>query len=215
MASMAYDYYSLSMVLFGGRPTFDEGFLGDTWELGDSGWANIDLPVNPSPRAGQSMAFGWDVNMFGGFDSDLGPLPTDTWICYEGSWMSFEMTTNPEPRWSGAMISRSSEGTVLLIGGAYNAGTYGDIWEFPFTSSYVRGDANGDDYYNGQDIIYSVNYLKGFGPNPPILRECAGEVWYVACDVNASCSFNGLDITYGVSYFKGGPEPWPCPQCPD
>jgi Neuraminidase (sialidase) len=80
--------------------------------------------------------------------------------------------------------------------------------------SYVVGDVNGSDSYNGLDITYGVNYFKG-GSAPTYECECTpGHTWYVSGDVNGSCSFNGLDITYGVSYFKGGANPIPCPDCP-
>lgn len=79
---------------------------------------------------------------------------------------------------------------------------------------YVVGDVNGDDGYNGLDIVYGVSYLKG-GPPPAYECECTPDhIWYVSGDVNASCTYNGLDITYGVAFFKGGPIPQPCPDCP-
>jgi nitrous oxidase accessory protein NosD len=78
---------------------------------------------------------------------------------------------------------------------------------------YVLGDVNGDNGYNGLDIVYGVTYLKG-GPPPTYECECTPEnTWYVSGDVNASCNYNGLDITYGVAFFKGGPIPQPCPDC--
>jgi hypothetical protein len=80
--------------------------------------------------------------------------------------------------------------------------------------SYVVGDANGNEAFNGLDVTYSVAYFKG-GPPPPFECECTpGNTWYVAGDVNGSCSYNGLDVTYMVAYFKGGPLPRPCPDCP-
>jgi hypothetical protein len=75
------------------------------------------------------------------------------------------------------------------------------------------GDVNGDNGYNGLDIVYGVAYLKGGSP-PTYECECTPEnTWYVSGDVNASCNYNGLDITYGVAFFKGGPIPLPCPDC--
>ena len=80
--------------------------------------------------------------------------------------------------------------------------------------SYVTGDVNGSDSYNGLDITYGVNFFKG-GPAPLYTCECTpGQTWFVSGDVNQSCGYNGLDITYGVNYFKGGPGPLPCADCP-
>jgi hypothetical protein len=81
--------------------------------------------------------------------------------------------------------------------------------------SYIIGDVNGSNNYNGLDITYGVSYLKGGAP-PVYQCECTScNVWYASGDVNGSCSYNGLDITYGVSYLKGiQPELIPCPDCP-
>jgi len=88
--------------------------------------------------------------------------------------------------------------------------------EGPPPCAYVIGDVNGSASYNGLDITYGVNYLKGIGPPPTYQCDC-GEYgfWYETGDVNATCTYNGLDITYGVNYLKGiGPLPAPCPDCP-
>ena len=80
--------------------------------------------------------------------------------------------------------------------------------------SYVAGDANGNNAFNGLDVTYSVNYFGG-GTAPPYACECtAGDTWFVSGDVNNSCSFNGLDVTYMVNYFRGGAAPMPCVDCP-
>ncbi|UCC78891.1 MAG: DUF11 domain-containing protein [Candidatus Zixiibacteriota bacterium] len=86
------------------------------------------------------------------------------------------------------------------------------------SGTYVVGDVNGDDVYNGMDITYGVAYFKG-GSDP----FCGGLVcpphpsFWVCGDVNGSCSYNGLDITYGVEYLKMNPnfpELIPCGDCP-
>jgi hypothetical protein len=68
-----------------------------------------------------------------------------------------------------------------------------------FFQDFSPGDANGDGQVNGVDVVYMVNYFKGFGPPPdPILRG----------DCNGDCNFNGVDVVYLVNYFKGyGPPP--------
>ncbi|UCC79703.1 MAG: choice-of-anchor J domain-containing protein, partial [Candidatus Zixiibacteriota bacterium] len=66
--------------------------------------------------------------------------------------------------------------------------------EGPPGCEYTVGDVNGSEDYNGLDVTYSVNFLKG-GPAPVYECECVpGDTWYVAGDVNNSCSFNGLDV---------------------
>jgi hypothetical protein len=66
-------------------------------------------------------------------------------------------------------------------------------------STFIPGDANNNGIVNGLDVIYLVNYLRGFGPTPnPLL----------AADANGNCAVNGIDVIYLVNYFKGfGPAP--------
>jgi uncharacterized repeat protein (TIGR01451 family) len=82
--------------------------------------------------------------------------------------------------------------------------------------SYQSGDANGNGIFNGIDISYMVNYLKGIGPVPPDSCNCLPHgMIYSAADANGNCVFNGLDVIYSVNYLKGiGPAPAACPDCP-
>jgi len=80
---------------------------------------------------------------------------------------------------------------------------------------YVPGDANNNETFNGVDVTYSVNYLKGIG-NPPLLScDCPPHgMLYAAADANGNCQFNGVDVTYSVNYLKGlGASPLGCPDC--
>ena len=81
---------------------------------------------------------------------------------------------------------------------------------------YVPGDANGNGVFNGLDVGFSVNYLKGLGPMPPIACECSphGTI-LAAADANGNCAYNGLDVTFSVNFLKGvGPQPLGCAECP-
>jgi hypothetical protein len=80
--------------------------------------------------------------------------------------------------------------------------------------TYVLGDVNNSNIFNGIDVTYMVGYFKG---GPPPLESCncpPHGTFYAVGDVNGTCLFNGIDVTYAVSYFKGGPLPYPCPDCP-
>ncbi len=91
--------------------------------------------------------------------------------------------------------------------------TYGCLYFSPCV--FTPGDANNDGIFNGLDVVYGVNYLKGFGSPPPATCECPsrGPV-FVGADANGNCVFNGIDITYGVNYLKGiGAAPRRCPSC--
>jgi hypothetical protein len=83
-------------------------------------------------------------------------------------------------------------------------GVYETMTVVDTSSSFLPGDANGSNTVDGLDVIYLVNYLKGFGPPPSP---------YLAGDANGNCSVDGLDVIYLVAFFKGGPAPF-MGQCP-
>jgi hypothetical protein len=84
----------------------------------------------------------------------------------------------------------------------------------PGNCHYHIGDINGDQNFNGLDVVFGVGYFKGM-TTPDQMCECtSSNAWYVQGDVNGSCNFNGIDVTSMVNYFKGGPVPIPCPDCP-
>ena len=87
---------------------------------------------------------------------------------------------------------------------------------YPYEAcSIVPGDANGNGEFNGLDIIYGVNCLKGLGPCPDEWCYCPNKGYVLAsADCNGDCIYNGLDITYGVNWLKGlGPAPGTCIEC--
>ena len=81
---------------------------------------------------------------------------------------------------------------------------------------YIPGDANNNAQFNGVDVTYSVNYLKGVGAPPPFECDCPPHgMLYAAADANGNCQFNGVDVTYSVNYLKGlGPNAVGCSDCP-
>ncbi|HBZ00941.1 MAG TPA: hypothetical protein DEO84_06420 [candidate division Zixibacteria bacterium] len=76
---------------------------------------------------------------------------------------------------------------------------YSEIRGFEVGSLYLPGDANNSNIVNGLDVVFLINYFKGWGPAPSP---------FLAGDANGSCSVNGLDVVYLVRYFKGGPAPF-------
>jgi hypothetical protein len=80
---------------------------------------------------------------------------------------------------------------------------------------YIPGNSNGVAPFNGIDITYSVNYLKGIGVAPPDTCDCSHHgLILAAADANGDCGFNGLDVTYSVNFLKGlGGPPRGCSDC--
>jgi len=65
--------------------------------------------------------------------------------------------------------------------------------------SFIRGDANGDGFVNGSDVVYLINYLFIGGPPPAPLP---------AGDANDDGFVNISDVVYLINYlFQGGPPP--------
>jgi hypothetical protein len=69
------------------------------------------------------------------------------------------------------------------------------------------GDASGDSLANLADVVFLVNYLYRYGPEP-----CMCE----AADCNGDCVVDLGDLVYLLGYlFRDGPDPVPgCAHCP-
>jgi hypothetical protein len=69
------------------------------------------------------------------------------------------------------------------------------------TTSYLPGDANGDEAVDAGDVVYLIGYLykSGLAPDP-----------MAAGDANGSCAVEAGDVVYLIGYlFKNGPPPVP------
>ena len=70
------------------------------------------------------------------------------------------------------------------------------------TTSFKRGDANGDRTVTVADVIYLINYLFKGGPEPQPVQ---------AGDADCNGVPNVSDVVYLINYlFKGGPQPPVC-----
>jgi hypothetical protein len=145
----------------------------------------------------------------------------DTCLTINGGWVSVQgVSYGGDPQNCVFWWLSSQEGDTICWkygnGQWYQYATSMSLCLLGSGCDYVAGDANGDSNFNGVDVSYSVNYLKGFGPLPPDSCDCPPHgVISSAADANGNCQFNGVDVTYSVNYLKGlGPAPLPCPDCP-
>jgi hypothetical protein len=106
-------------------------------------------------------------------------------------------------------ITGKSFTSRYMIEGGFWTGVAGQGCE------YIPGNSNGVAPFNGIDVIYSVNYLKGVGPVPPDSCDCRDNgLIYSAADANGDCGFNGIDVTFSINFLKGfGDEPRGCIDC--
>jgi C1A family cysteine protease len=66
-------------------------------------------------------------------------------------------------------------------------------------TSYLPGDANGDQVVSAADVVYMITYLYRNGPAPDPLATG---------DANGDCSVSGGDVIYLLNYlFRDGPPP--------
>jgi hypothetical protein len=129
--------------------------------------------------------------------------------------------SNPaSPEWlmqCGIFRGRDIEkvGNALYVIGDYAFMSYRVIGD-TIGCSYFPGDANGNGQFNGIDVVYCVNYFKGYGNPPPDVCDCPPHgMVYAGADANGSCVFNGIDVTFSVNYLKGiGNPPEVCLDCP-
>ena len=80
---MAYDRGAGKVVVFGGRPSYDDD-LGDTWlyDYTENRWTEVDSMVSPSPRQTSSMVYDESIGrvvLFGGFENGMEAL-NETWV---------------------------------------------------------------------------------------------------------------------------------------
>ena len=172
-------------------------------------WSNIsgnliDIPINdvlPDPLHPGWLYTGTDYGMY--YTQDGGnswlPLGDNHPIC-----PVFDIDLHSSTR--------------KLVSGTHGRSMYSyDLSQLESSPCVFRpGDANGNDVFNGVDIVYSVGFLKGVGPVPPDSCDCPPHgMLFAAADANGNCQFNGIDVSYCVNYLKGfGDPPARCPDCP-
>jgi hypothetical protein len=209
--------------IYGGQAGFGGALLNDTWLWNGSNWDLINAGADDPQARRNHQVENWfeELILFGGLggvsqDSNL----SDTWYMWDPTWYDASPSNHPPARAMASSVALDSwETPIFLIGGTDGQQIFHDIWIFTyeFGDYYVPGDANQSGQFDGLDIVYLVNYYKGYGAPPPyVYYGCLlGRDLYAAADLNGNCEVNGIDVVYGVAYLKGlQPSILYCPNCP-
>jgi|GEM_PF-4849625 len=141
-------------------------------------------------------AFGYDVR----YRSDsLGPILT-----LANFIMSRQVLGEPPPSPSGSRDSMIVTGLVPGAGYYFCMVVFDENYNVSRLSSsphviagasdFLPGDANGDGFVRGSDVLYLLAYFRGINPPPQP---------YYAGDANGDCIVGPADLTYLTNYLKG------------
>jgi hypothetical protein len=186
-ASMVWYPPDAALFLFGGS-TPNQTVLGDTWELGATGWTQLAPPTTPSPRGDYWMTYDngtQQIVLFGGLAYSISPNAYalgDTWTFYAGNWTNETAVDSYAPpalwgeQFAGAWDGRDNCG--ILFGGAdSNDNNLDATWGYdcPFGSIGSSGSGGGNGTggnYTGNDWS-QVNTVNGSTPTGRQLASMA------------------------------------------
>ncbi len=225
-ADTIYIGYYLAIQL-GAMTNYITGFTSGTYGAvyyPFSGWEDA---IFREPLYPPDIPDGWISQTVGGFQSYNGPLGPPMHFPEPTKIATFVATTINDMSLIGDTVECLGSGfypgvgwgTIAFDSLGINECFVYDYYSpicFTTTHDYRPGDANGNGVFNGLDVVYAVNFLKGTGSPPPSGMDCPPHSFlYAAADANGSCSFNGLDVTFMVRYFKGEiPSALYCSDCP-
>lgn len=161
----------------------------------------------PGDDGQTGTAFGYDIR----YRSDsIGPIVT-----LSDFILSRQILGEPTPSPAGTRDS------MIVIGLTPGAGYYFCLMSFDEeynvsglsnsphviagTADFVPGDANGDGFVRGSDVLYMLGFFRGINPPPQP---------YYAGDANGDCTLGPADITYLTNFFKGFGAPPRDGECP-
>jgi Galactose oxidase, central domain len=134
---LVYDLSAGVNILFGGIRWASCGILlGDTWELRNGRWSQIQSVFSPAAR--HRTAFAHDARrsqsvLFGGQGRQGNKflMLGDTWIYASGQWQQLKTSSGPTPRCGHALVYDEESGLTVLFGGiAPGDRSLGDTWVF-------------------------------------------------------------------------------------
>lgn len=124
LCAMAFDAAHGQVVLFGGRPSADDGDFADTWTWNGNDWTEQHPATSPTSRALISMVYDGarrNVMLFGGdhriADGELDVALGDTWTWDGANWTQHSPVTAPSARDEYAVAYDAARQQVVLFGG--------------------------------------------------------------------------------------------------
>lgn len=121
-SAMCADPVNHELLLFGGCGMTTRRADPGTWVYSTkkNAWRQLDLQVQPPPRALSPMAYDpatKKIVLFGG--DGLDTLYADTWVydCETRTWEERQPAVSPSPRFAHALLHLPSSGKIVLLGG--------------------------------------------------------------------------------------------------
>ena len=162
---LAFDPSDGVTVLFGGVNSAG-AYLGDTWALSSTGWANLTSVAGtaPLPRANATLTSDpgrSSAVLVGGWNGVALP---DTWAFSNDSWqpITANLTNSPGARY-GAVAAYYSEGGYLLLFGGITAGGRYNTWLLLSPLQALVAGPSGS-VAPGVPATFSANVTGGLGP---------------------------------------------------
>ncbi len=207
LASMAYDYATQEIILFGGWNTSID-FLGDTWSYSNGNWSQLSPSASPTGRSGAALAFDFSAGdgyllLVGGQPAEITP-PALLYAWNGATWV----VTQPSPSVSpgatvgGSMAYDPADGYVVFFGGYNDAtGAKGQTWIYLHGAwSRLGGPAPSNDYYAAMAYDPAGGYLLLFGGANGLNETWAfhGGGWTLLCAETCAYGLYAPSDRYGA-----------------
>ncbi|MEX0715370.1 MAG: kelch repeat-containing protein [Planctomycetaceae bacterium] len=211
-SAMCPDPVNEELVLFGGCGVETLRADPGTWTYSPkkNEWKQLDLKVQPPPRALSPMAYDpatKKIVLFGGERLDM--LYADTWVydCATRTWEERQPAVSPSPRFAHALPHLPKSGKIVLLGGvgytsstAYQARLYQplpfEIWtydvaanEWSLVKRFEEGGPAHHSVHAAAAAVDDADRVLWWGPpSSGAPRDSDSSTWLCAIDPTATDS---------------------------
>lgn len=188
------------------RVRASNGSLWSEWSYGEMHMNSVPIPTGLTPNNMEGINGDHPQLSHDTPDDEEGDSLTFSYELYEDSLMTVLLIGEKNSgkagtaAWQVPMVLTPEEDYYWRVRSSdgYEDGEWSELASF-WVTSYVLGDANGDESINVGDAVYIINYVFKGGPAPDPVE---------AGDANCDGNCNVGDAVYLINYvFKGGPEP--------